>query len=549
MRLPAIFRLEQNTRRFAEVVGVLARYGLADWLGGLRSRWLQRRLVSSRGEALGNLPREARVRLALTELGTTYIKFGQMLSTRPDLVGPALAAELGHLRSNTPPDPPEIVRATILAELGKPVEQLFADFQDRPLASASIGQVHCAHLLSGEAVVVKVQHAGIPQKIAGDLDIMAGLADLAEKHIDAVRAYQPGALVREFRRTLLDELDFSSERRHQEEFIKHFAGDPTVHFPAVYPELCSRKVLTMELLEGLSAENVEGMTAAGANLDEFARRGADMYLKMIFRDGFYHADPHPGNLMLLPGGVVGVLDCGMVGRVDERLKEDLEDLILGVLHGDAEEVSGVVSRLGAIPPDLDREILRAELGIFVAEHSSQSISDLDLSRTLNEMTDIIHRYHITLPPSCSLLLKTLVMLEGTGRQFNPKFSLAELIRPYGASLVRQRFSLKRLAGRLERAYRDWDRLVEVLPRDLAEILQRLRSNSFEVRHRLPRAETAVNRLTVGIVSAGLFVASAELLSHAVAPAPGGVSALGVLGLLVASGLAIRLVWQIGRSDN
>jgi ubiquinone biosynthesis protein len=549
MRFPGLFRLEQNTRRFAAVMGVLTRYGLADLLGKRKVRWLQGRLVSSRGEALGNLPREVRVRLALTDLGTTFIKFGQMLSTRADLVGPALAAELGQLRSNTPPDPPEVVRATILAELGKPVEQLFAQFEDQPLASASIGQVHRARLPTGEAVVIKVQHAGIVEQVANDLDIMAGLAELAQNHVAAVKPYQPVGLVREFRRTLLTELDFASERRHQEQFIHNFAGDPSVHFPAVYPALCSRRVLTMELLTGISAEDVDGLESAGVDLEEFARRGANLYLQMIFRDGFYHADPHPGNLMLLPGGVIGVFDCGMVGRIDGRLRQDLEDLILAVIHSDAEELVGVVSRLGAVPADLDREMFRAELGSFVAEYGSRSLRDLDLSRALNEMFDIIRRYRITLPPSCSLLLKTLIMLEGTGRLFSPNFSLAELIRPYGARMVRRRFSVRRLLGRLDRTYRDWDRLIEALPRDLTELLQRLRSNSFETYHRLPRTDSAVNRVALGILSAGLFVASAQLLSHRVEPTLLGISLLGAGGFLAATGLAIKLLRSIGRSEG
>jgi ubiquinone biosynthesis protein len=299
-------------------VSILSRYGLADWLAGLNYDWLQGRLVSCDGERLGKLTHEARIRLALTELGTTFIKIGQILSTRADLVGPDLAEELGQLRSNTPPDPPQTVRDTILSELGKPVDQLFVDFDEHPSASASIGQVHRARLAAGQAVVIKVQHAGIEQKILEDLDITAGLAELLQKHVPRLRPYQPVATVREFRWILLNELNFGLERRNLEELAKNFADNPSVHFPIVYPDLCSRRVLTMEMLQGLSAENIEGLRQAKVDLDELARRGANMYLEMIFRDGFYHADPHPGNLMVLPGGVIGILDCGMVGRIDDR---------------------------------------------------------------------------------------------------------------------------------------------------------------------------------------------------------------------------------------
>ncbi len=549
MHTPTLFRLQQNAQRANEVVRVLARYGLADWLGGLNYRWLQAHLVSSGGEALGELTREARIRLALTELGTTYIKFGQMLSTRADLVGPALVTELAKLRSNTPPDPPDVVRATILAEFGKPIEELFREFQDQPLASASIGQVYPARLASGQVVVVKVQHAGIAKKIVNDLDIMAGLAELLQKHLDAARAYQPVALMREFRRLLLNELDFSSERRHLERFRTNFADDLGVHFPAVHPDLCSRRVLTMEMLVGTSVEDVEGLRGAGVDPERLAQRGAGMYLQMIFRDGFYHADPHPGNLMLLPGEVIGVLDCGRVGRIDDRLKRDLEELVLGVISGDAEEVAGVVMRLGTVPPDLDRDAFRSELGAFVTEYGSRQLRDISLDRALNEITDIVRRYRITLPTSCSLLLKTLMMLEGVGRQLSPNFSLIEFIRPFAARMEQQRFSPQRLVGRLGRTFRDWDRLLDTLPRDLADIVQRLRNSAFQIQHWLTRVEAAVDRLTLGLLSAGLFVGSSLMLSHAVAPTLGGVSVLGVAGYLAAVALAVKLLRSIGQSGG
>jgi ubiquinone biosynthesis protein len=549
MHVPDIFRIEQNARRLTEVLSVLGRYGLADWLGARKVGWLRRRLRSSGGEVIGEVSREARIRLVLTELGSTYIKFGQMLSTRGDLVGPALARELAQLRSNTPPDPPAVVRATIEAELGKPLDAVFSQFEEKALASASIGQVHQAVLLSGQAVVVKVQRAGIAEKVAGDLDIMAGLADLVHNHVPALRGYQPVAAVREFRRTLLNELDFSCERRNLEEFERNFIGDPTVHFPKVYPELCTRRVLTMERLVGISAEDIEGMRRAGVDLEAFARRGADLYLQMIFRDGFYHADPHAGNLMVLAGGVLGVLDCGMVGRVNDYLRQDLENFILGVIRTDVEEVTDAVTRMGSVPADLDHEALRSDLASFIGEYGSRPLRDLEVGRALTEATDIIRRYRITLPPACSLLLKTLVMLEGTGRQFTAHFSLAELLRPYGAQLLRRRFSPKNVLRRFQRTFRDWDRLVETFPRDLAEILQRLRNGTLEVRHEQRRFEPAINSLALAILSGALFVASALMLGQKAPPTLLGVSIPAVVGTIVATALAIRFLWMLGRSEG
>ncbi len=541
--------LDRNAKRFGEILAILGRYGLADWLSGFNYDWIHGRLVSFDGERLGRLTQEARIRLALTELGTTFIKLGQMLSTRADLVGPSLAAELALLRSHTPPDPLEKIKDSIKAELGKGVDELYAQFDDNPLASASIGQVHRAQLHSGEQVVVKVQHAGIEEKILGDLDIMGVLGDLAQKHVSYVRAYQPVATLREFRRTLLNELDFTAERRNLDEFTANFKKDRNVHFPKVFPELCSRRVLTMELLVGISGEDVQGLRNAGVNLNEFAQRGANMYLDMIFRDGFYHADPHPGNLMMLPGGVVGVLDCGMVGRLDDIMRQEVESLLLSIINKDAIELCDSVMRLGSVPPDLDRDALRSEISNFVSEYGSRSLSDFNLSAALKQMTDIIRRYQILLPSTLAMMLKMLVMLEGTSRQLNPNFNLAALIEPYQAKVLRHRLSFAKLLRKLYRAYRDWDRLIEMLPRDLAEILRRVRNGTFEMKHEHHKLESTVNRLVLGILSSAIFVGSSMLYSSGAPPAVGGVSLLGASGYVLSLIMTWRVVRTIGKMDN
>jgi ubiquinone biosynthesis protein len=542
-------RFDRNAKRVGEILAILGRYGLADWLSGLKYEWLQGRLVSFDGERLGKLTQEARIRLALTELGTTFIKFGQMLSTRADLVGPSLAGELSQLRSHTPPDPPEKIKEMIRIELGRPVEELFAEFNDVPLASASIGQVHQAKLQGGEQIVVKVQRDGIENKILGDLDIMGVLADLAQRNVSYLRTYQPVAMLREFRRTLLGELDFSSERRNLEEFAENFANDKHIHFPLVYPDLCSRRVLTMEMLIGISGEDVPGMKAAGVDLNEFALRGANMYLDMIFRDGFYHADPHPGNLMMLPGGGVGVLDCGMVGRFDETMRDEVESLLLSIINKDAVELTDCVMRLGAVPPDLDRDALRAEISNFVSEYATRTLRDFNLSGALRQMTDIVRRYHIILPSTLALMLKTLVMLEGTSRQLNPNFNLAELIEPYQLKVIKHKLSLDRVLRKVYRMYRDWDRLIDILPRDIVEILRRLRSGTFEMRHEAHRMERAMHRLVLGLMTASLFLGSSMLLAHKVPPTIGDVSVVGAIGFGLSLYLGYRILRVIGKDND
>jgi ubiquinone biosynthesis protein len=255
MRLEHLTKIDQHARRLKEIVSILAKYGLADWLQGINHAWLQSRLTSFDGQRIADLTPQVGIRLALTELGTTFIKLGQMLSTRDDLVGPELATELKQLQSDTPPDPPDVVCATIEAELGKPPADLFAEFDSAAMASASIGQVHRARLPGGQAVVVKVQHKGIEQTVRQDLEILAALAELAQRYGGELRAYQPVATAAEFSRTLLRELDFTREKGNLEQFAKNFADDETVHFPVAYPETSTHRVLTMEMLDGISVSN------------------------------------------------------------------------------------------------------------------------------------------------------------------------------------------------------------------------------------------------------------------------------------------------------
>jgi ubiquinone biosynthesis protein len=547
--LGAIERLERDARRVAEIVGVLVKYGLADWLKKLPVTKLKEWLRSAEGQAIAELDLNQRVRLALTDLGTTFIKLGQMLSTRPDLVGLEMAEELSRLQAEAPADPPDTVRQLIASELGHPPEMLLGEFDPEPFASASIAQVHGALLPTGERVVLKIQKAGVAKRVESDLSILSGLAELAEKYASELRPYEPVALVRQFRRSIQRELDFNSERRNLEEFGRNFADDPTVRFPRPWPEYCSRRVLTMERFEGIPGTDTTRLLASGADLSELARRGAAMYLEMIFRDSFYHADPHPGNLMLLPGGVLGVVDCGMTGRLDEGLRDAIEGLLLAIAQKDAESLTDAVWYLGAVPPACSREQLRSDLTEFVAEYTAQSITELDLSAALGSLTDIIRRYRVVLPPGVSLLLRTLVLLEGTSRRLSPEFSLAEVIHPFYQKSLGRRFSPRRLLLRLMRTYRDWDRLFQALPRDLNETLRRVRAGRFSVHLEHRHLDPVVNRLVLGIITASLFLGSSLLWSMKAPPLVGGVSVFGASGYLVALVMGWRLFRAVRKSGN
>lgn len=549
MKLDVIARLERHALRLGEIAAVLGKYGLADLFGSLDYPWLNDRLRSADGQALAGVTTAARVRMAMTELGTTFIKLGQMLSTRADLIGPEMTAELAELQSNVPAESAESARALIEKDLGATLEALFAEFDEVPMAAASIAQVYGAVLPSGERVAVKVRRTDIESRVITDLEIVQLMAELIESQSSSLRAYQPVAVVRQFRRTLLRELDFTYEKRNLEEFALHFQEDFNVCIPRVYAQLCSHQIITMDRLDGISGTDIETLKASGEDLSEFARRGANMYLEMVFRDGFYHSDPHPGNLILLPGNVVGVVDCGQVGRIDDELRDEVEALLLGIVENDAEQVTEQVLRLGSVPHDCPQDRLRADLDDFMADFVGHPLSDINVGSALSSLIEIIRRYHITLPPPLAMLLKTIIVLEGTSRRFSPDVSLAELMQPFCQRMLLRRFAPNRIVRRARRAYRDWDRLISALPRDLVDLLARFRDGTLTVHLDHRHLDPIVNRLVLGVLTAAIFLGSSELWSREAKPVIWGVSIFGALGYLMSLFLGWRLMRAIRKSGN
>jgi ubiquinone biosynthesis protein len=527
------------------VAGVLAKYGLADWLSHTELERPKRLFTGREGEVLAEQSHAARIRLAATELGTTYIKFGQMLSTRPDLVGQEVADELAKLQHGVPPDAPEVALATVAAELGRPAKEIFAEFDPAPVGSASIGQVHRARLQDGQEAVVKVQHPGIESRIRGDLDILRMLAGLAEKSAELKR-YQPEALVEEFQRSLSRELDFSREERNLQQFASNFAADPMVHFPQVFSELCTTRVLTMELITGVGLNEACRLAQTGVDREDLARRGANIWLDMIFRDGFFHADPHPGNILVLPGGVIGILDCGMVGRVDEKLREDIEEILVAVANRDSTQLSRLIMRLCSAPPDFDEGAFSSDVADYVAFYGNQSVDRLQLAGALNEIVRIVSRYQLVMPSNVSRLIKVFAMLEGTAQLLSPAVSLLELIKSYQRKILLRRLSPRAQWQKWQRTLGEWRQIGETLPRDLGDVLRRIQSGKFDIHLEHRRLEPSVNRLVMGMVTSSLFLGSAVLWSNRVPPVVGGFSVVGVLGCALSVALGLRLLQKIWR---
>lgn len=557
MRISSLPHLFRNVKRWTEILSVLSKYGLADWLSGSNIDFIKNRLKDRGGETLARLTREARIRLALIELGPTFIKLGQLLSTRPDVVGNQLANELRQLQSAAPADPATAVRKLVEQELGEPLESLFAEFDLTPVASASIGQVHRAVLPTGEKVVVKVQHAHIEAKVNEDLEVLHGLALLAE-HIPDFASYRPTASVAEMARTLRRELDFGREERNLQQFGQIFANDPTVHIPRSFTDLSTSRVLTMEAVEGVCISNTGELLALGLDLEEIARRGARLYMEMIFVHGFYHADPHPGNILVLPGNVIGLLDFGMVGRLEERLREDIEEMLLAIINQDVTLLTSLIKRIGRVPPQLDEGGLANDVADFVGHYATQALDQFDLSGALTDIVEIIRRFRIALPPQVALLIKVLVTLEGTTRVLSPKFSLMEVMQPYHRKMMMRRLSPWRQLRKMRRMYLEFEQLAEILPRRVSTWLEQIQDGKFDVHLDHRGLGPSVNRLVLGMLASALFLGSSLLLSQRVPPVLFAeptvmglekVSILGLGGCIISLLLGLRLIQAIGKSGH
>lgn len=547
MRISTIPQIYRNVNRWKEILSVLSKYGLADWLSRFDfvpgKSWLKAR----DGQILASESRETRIRLAMEELGPTFIKLGQIMSTRPDVVGSELAAELEKLQTRVPADKFTEVTSLIEAELGQPIASVFSEFSEQPVASASIGQVHYARLKTGERVAVKVQHLDIQHRVHVDLDILTGLAQLAAR-IPELRPYRPQATVAEFQRALRRELDFTRERRHLEQFATAFSGNEYVRIPRTFSKFCTDRVLVMQWLEGIPLTDPSRVKQEVPNLAEVARRGAELYLEMIFRLGLYHADPHPGNLLVMPNGAIGLLDYGMVARIEESLREDFEEMLLAIVEQDAQRLTNLVIRIGAVPTGLDETSLQLDLCDYVAHYAHQSLDQFELAEALTEMFDLMRRYEIVLPSAIALLLKVLVMLEGTAKRLQPSFSLMEVLEPFRKRIVSQRLSPGRQLRKARQLAYELQQLAEIVPRRFRDILQQVQSGRFDVHLDHRGLEPSVNRLVLGMLTSALFIGSVLLVTNHVWPIRE-ISVPGTLGMALSVALGVRLLRAIAKSGS
>ena len=506
--------------RYHYIAETLARHGLGFLVG-----WsgLDRFVPFHRG-ALGHQPREEpyqtaeHLRVALEQLGPTFIKLGQLLSTRPDLMPPAYAQELAKLQDSAPPVPIEDIRQAIREELGAEPEQLFAEFDPEPLAAASIGQAHTATLLDGTAVVVKVRRPGVVARIEEDLDILQNLAVRASRRWERARDYDLPGIAQEFATSIRAEVDYLREGRNAERFAANFAGTD-VTIPRIFWETTTSRVLTMERMSGIKIDDLLALDNAGIDRKVVAQRGADTVLKMIFDDRFFHADPHPGNMFVQGDATIALIDFGMVGEIDEGLQEQLTDFLVAFTRGDAAGLGDALVGLSVRKESADRDRLRAPLTAFVALYHGRSLGEISMSKLLTQLLDVLREQHLQLPAQVAALFKVLIMVEGMGARLDPEFDLVKALTPYSTHLVQQRLSPRAVAKRLAGASADAGALLIELPGTMRRLLEGMDSTGVQVHLRaaeleplVGRAERVGNRLVAGMVAAAMINGVGKLVA-------------------------------------
>ena len=547
--------------RLQEIAGVLIRYGFGDMVRRIgMSAALERTgrmLHWDDPEAMAYMAPPERVRCAMQDLGPTFVKLGQVMATRVDLLTPEWTTELGKLQNAVPALPFAQVRPQLVEDLGADPEAVFERLEETPLAAASLAQTHRAWLADGSAVVLKVRRPGIRDTVEADLRLMARLAEIVEERAPDLRRYHPAEVVQQFSASLRRELDFAAEGRNAERIAANFAGHDEVVVPRVYWEWTSERLNVQECLQGIAGTDLAAVDAAGLDRAQLAATGADIVLKMVLEDGFFHADPHPGNIFYLPDGRIGVIDFGMVGRVSEQRRFQIVQLLHGLVERESAPVADVLMEWGEGAGEVDEARLQADVGAFVDQYRGVPLKDLRMGLMLTDVTTILRENGLSLPPDLALMIKAFLTLEGMGRQLDPDFDMAGAARPFLQRVVLQRYSPRTLLKRGRRTALDAMELVGDLPRELRRLLRTARRGRLHMQVEVTslkafgeQVDRAANRLTMGVITAALVVGSSIVMNSA----GGGVSsrwllALGVLGFVGAGliGLWILLsIWRSGR---
>ena len=567
-----ISRTYRHINRYREIIAILVKYGFGEILAKLElPKYLnfgkgksKRFILGKTAAEIATASRWARVRMALEELGPTFVKLGQIMSTRPDMVPRELIAELEKLQDKVPSFPTEDARQIIEEELGSSISSLFRDFSDTPIASASIAQVHKAVLHDGEEVAIKVQRPGIDRIIETDLEIMLHLATLIENHFEKeLGIWDPVSIVNEFARVIRKELDFRIEAAHIERFATNFQTDTIIHVPHVYREYSSDRVLTMEFIGGLKvseiAKAVSGEEAKvrnyGIDPKVVAARGADLVLKQIFVYGFFHADPHPGNIKVLRDNIICFLDYGMMGSLSARHREALADILIAIIEKDATKITRTILKISGYRYMQigDNEKLEFDIAELIELYAYRPLKEIEIGNLLHHIASVVAEYRLKVPPDFYLLAKALVTIEGVGKELDPEFNAIEHAEPFAKKLIWARMSPRRLIKDLYLSALETRLLLRDFPSEARDILARIQQGEIKIKFEheglnpmLETIDRTSNRMVFAIVLASLVIGSSLIVLSGVPPKWHEIPIIGIVGFLAAGIIAFGLLFSILR---
>ena len=510
-----------HAARYLQIASALRRHGFSFAIGlvGLDHviPWWRRTAAKVQRQPSGAA--SSHLRAALEELGPTFIKLGQVLSTRSDLLPPAFITELAKLQDAAPPVSVEEIRAVIRSELGADPEVVFASFEDKPLASASIGQAHAATLADGTSVVVKVRKPGAVAQVHTDLEILHTLAVHATRAWAFARDIDAVGMVEEFAQSLRAELDYLQEGRNAERFADNFRDDPTIVIPRVFWPHTTPRVLTLERMRGMNVADTRALERTGVDRDLLARRGAGIVLKMIFEDRFFHADLHPGNLFIHPDGTIALIDFGMVGVVSDELRGHLSRLFIAIVRGDAALLTSAVIAVSLTSGMIDRTTLHDDLRVFLARYRLGSVRQTPFARMMTDLFAILRRNRVRWPSEMTMLLKSLLLIESLAMRLDPDFRLGEALEPYAERLARERLRASAIAKRIVTSSAEVGELALELPGIVRRLMDAVDTAGIQVHVRaaeleplLGRAERIGNRLVAGMIGAGLITGIGGLVA-------------------------------------
>lgn len=547
--------------RYQQIIGIILKYGFENIIGAMNiDRYIESGLqlipFVTPHEKVERLSSNQRIRMALEELGPTFIKMGQVLSSRPDLIPLDLLNELSKLQDHVPEFDFDDVKTIIAAEFGKPYTDVFESMEEKPFASASIGQVHRARISSEKLVAVKIQRPGIQKTIEADLEIIHHLASIMENNIEEASIFNPVRIVEEFARTLETEIDYTIEASNIERMTQQFINDKTIHIPKVYTSESSQRVLTMEYIQGIKANDIEAIDKAGLDRKIITRRGADFIIKQVFEHGFFHADPHPGNIFILGKNCICPVDFGMTGFVDQSTRELFVDLIHSIATNNFKLSARLICQLGEYEKQPNLNQLEKDISFFVSTHLSKSLKYIKTAKMVNQFLELCAAHKLKIPPDFFLMIKAFTTIEGTAKKLDPDFNMVSHAAPYIKAAKFQKFSPSRLTEEFFGIAKESFRLMQIFPSDILEIMRLAKSGglSFNMKIQgldklLNTQDQTSNRISFAIIIAALIIGSAMVINSHVPPIFFGVSVIGIAGFTAAAFLGIWLLIAIIRKGR